>query len=166
MSELDLFVVRHAVDYERDAERWPVDAQRPLTPEGVKVFRRASKGLAAIVREPIEKVLSSPYVRAWCTAEILSEVAGWGEPRRLPALAADRDVEDAMRALAGVATRGRLAIVGHDPMLISLCGVLTGVAGIQLGKGAVARMAVREFAPGGATLRWLLAPKVLRHLAD
>ena len=165
MTELDLFVVRHAVAYERDVERWPVDAQRPLTPEGEKVFRKATKGLAAIVRQPIEKVLSSPYVRAWCTAEILSEVAGWGEPRRLPSLAADGEVEDAMRALARVANGGRLAIVGHEPMLSALCGVLTGAAEIQLGKGAVARMAVREFAPGGASLRWFLAPKVLRHLA-
>ena len=69
---MDLYLVRHAVAYKRDYERWPNDADRPLTPEGEEDFRAVARSLGRIVPE-VEVLLSSPYVRAWRTAEILDE---------------------------------------------------------------------------------------------
>jgi hypothetical protein len=40
--------------------------------------------------------------------------------------------------------------------------MLVGSARVELKKGAVARLAVQSWRSGGATLRALLAPKVLR----
>ena len=79
VNGLDLYVVRHAVAYERDAERWPDDARRPLTPKGEERFREAVKSLTSVAAPEVEAVLSSPFARAWRTAEILTE-AGWSAP--------------------------------------------------------------------------------------
>jgi phosphohistidine phosphatase len=160
---VDLFVVRHAVAFERDSERWPDDCERPLTARGERAFRRAARGLGRVT-EPVAKVLSSPCVRAWRTAELLAEDAGWPKPEPLDALRPEGDVASAIAALAASRGAERLAIVGHDPLLSDLCGALAGSASVELKKGAVARLTVRRWRSGGATLRWLLPPKVLRAL--
>lgn len=61
---MDLYSVRHAVAHERDADRWPDDAKRPLTPEGEKRFRLAAGGILRLVPE-VDYVLSSPFVWAY-----------------------------------------------------------------------------------------------------
>jgi phosphohistidine phosphatase len=109
-------------------------------------------------------VLSSPCARAWRTAELLAEEAGWPEPEPLDALRPESDAAKAAAALAKRRSTERIAVVGHDPLLSDLCGTLAGSANVELKKGAVARLTVRKWASGGATLRWLLPPKVLRRL--
>jgi phosphohistidine phosphatase len=164
ITGLDLFIVRHAVAFERDSARWADDCDRPLTRKGERSFRRAARGLQEVAR-PVETVLASPCVRAWRTAELLADESGWGDPRPLEALGPDVDAAAALAALAEWGSSERLAIVGHEPMLGMLCGVLSGGATVELKKGAVARLAVRALAPGGATLRWLLPPKVLHGMS-
>jgi len=163
-GELDLFVVRHAIAFPHDPIRWPDDSIRPLTPEGERSFRKAARGLSKVF-DPVETVLASGFARAWSTAEILREEAGWGVPKAFEALEADRDANAAIAALDALDTGGVLAIVGHEPMLSEICGTLSGDASIELKKGAVARLAVRVLKPGGATVRSLLPPKVLRALS-
>jgi phosphohistidine phosphatase len=160
---VDLYVVRHAVAFERDPARWPDDSLRPLTPDGEKEFRRCARRLAALTRNP-RTVLASPYERAWRTAEILAEEARWPAPMRFEALEADGHAERALAALAARGDEGRLGLVGHEPMLGLLCGILVGGSALELKKGAIARLAVRAFEPGGATARWLLPPRVLSRL--
>lgn len=159
----DLFVVRHGIAHERDPERWPDDSQRPLTPKGEREVRAAARGLKSLT-DPVATVLASPYPRAWRTAEILHEVAGWGKPRPCAPLEADGDAAEAIAAVAAQLNDGRIAIVGHEPMLSDLCGILLGGSVIELKKGAVARLSVREWRRAGATLRWLFPPKALRAL--
>ena len=80
--------------------RWPDDAARPLTKEGIARFRAAARGLRRLV-PAVDSVLSSGYARAWQTAELLHEVAGWQEPEECPALEAGRPataVLDSFRA--------------------------------------------------------------------
>ncbi|MDQ3791047.1 MAG: histidine phosphatase family protein [Actinomycetota bacterium] len=75
---MDLYVVRHAVAHQHDEDRWPDDSKRPLTQWGEERFRRAAGGIIRLVPE-FGLVLSSPFARAWRTAEIL-EQAGWPAP--------------------------------------------------------------------------------------
>ena len=69
---MKIYLVRHAAAFERDPDRWPDDSERPLAPEGEEEFRLAARGLARVVPR-VDAILSSPYRRAWRTAEILSE---------------------------------------------------------------------------------------------
>ena len=165
-----LYLVRHAVAHGRDPERWPDDSRRPLTPEGEEDFRGAARGLARVAPE-VDALLSSPYERAWRTAEILAELTGLPAPKAFPALEPDLPPHKVVLALETYAGTGSVALVGHRPGLHELAVyLLTGDAegaDMKIKKGGVVCI---EFEggprPGAGKLRWLFTPKVLRSLAD
>ena len=161
-----LYLVRHAVAHKRDPERWPDDSQRPLTPEGEAEFVEAARGLAQVVPE-VEILLSSPYERAWRTAEILTQHAGWPAPQEFPALEPEVLAEKATLALKTYTGMQSIALVGHRPCLHELAAyLLTGDAGgadMKIKKGGVVCIEFDEIPEAGeGTLRWLFTPKVLR----
>lgn len=160
---MDVYLVRHAVAFERDGERWPDDSRRPLTPEGEARFREAAGGLLAIAPE-VGVVLSSPYARAWRTAEILSE-GGWPAPVACEQLEPDHPPHKLIPVLERYGEGGSVAVVGHRPGLHELASfLLTGDAeGAEVGikKGGVVCLRF-DGRPGEATLRWLLTPALLR----
>ena len=150
-----VYVVRHAVAEERDSERWPDDALRPLTREGEERFRQAARGLREIAPS-VDAVLSSPYVRAWRTAELLYEESDWPPPERCPELEAWRPPDDAFDVVQG---RESVAVVGHEPMLSGLVALLLGAdVDLDLKKGGV--VLVED-----GVLRWYATPKILRGLS-
>ncbi|HZC83089.1 MAG TPA: phosphohistidine phosphatase SixA [Rubrobacter sp.] len=164
-----VYLVRHAVAHKRDQERWPDDSRRPLTPEGEQEFLGVARGLARIVPE-VELLLSSPYERAWRTAEILSEQAGWPAPEKLSALEPEVPPEKVVLALETYADKQSIALSGHRPCLHELAVyLLTGDAGgadMKIKKGGVVCIEFDDTPKAGAgTLRWLFTPKVLRNLA-
>ncbi|HET7480329.1 MAG TPA: histidine phosphatase family protein [Rubrobacteraceae bacterium] len=165
---MDLYLVRHAVAYERDSERWPDDAERPLTPRGEEDFREAARGVEQIVPE-VRALLSSPYSRAWRTAEILAELEGWPEPKSFPALEPEVPPEKVALALQTYSEAESVVLVGHRPGLHELAVyLLTGDAGgadIKIKKGGAIRITFDGAPqPGAGRLHWLLTPKVLRAL--
>lgn len=162
---MDLLIVRHAVAFERDAKRWPDDRARPLTHEGALRARRAARGLRRIADRPA-RVLTSPLVRARQTAAILTESIGWPEPLECAALVPGASAEGVLAALEAYPQK-RIAIIGHQPGLGQLIArSLPGTVhprSFELKKLGVALLSF-DGAPraGRATLRWLLAPGLLR----
>ncbi len=149
---MKLFVVRHAKAEERNAQRCPDDSLRALTKGGIEKFRRLAKRVGRIVQAP-EVVLSSGYVRAWETARILEEAAGWPAPTRLAALECDaRDALDAVASALVERSESSLAIVGHEPFLSELIAHLIGgdPASIVMDKGAVAILELDHSLTGGS----------------
>jgi phosphohistidine phosphatase len=166
---IELYIVRHAYAGERDPEQWPDDRLRPLTPKGERKFRRAAEGLGILV-PGVDVVLSSSWVRAWRTAEILERRACWPAPERLAALEAAPPAP-VVAALASYGSGDAIALVGHEPFLGWLASyLLTGDphhARLTLKKGAALALDVEgSIGLGKATLRWLLQPRVLRAIAD
>lgn len=157
--------MRHAVAHSRDADRWPNDDDRPLTPEGEEKFREVAWGLERVVPR-VDALLASPLMRAWQTAEILAELAGWPEPKAFPALGPEVPPPDLTCELEIYAAAEAVAIVGHRPGLHELASyLLTGeVEGmeIRIKKGGALRITF-DGAPraGVGSLRWLLTPKTL-----
>ena len=82
---MDLYLVRHGVAYDPDPAQWPDDKDRPLTQDGEKRFRRAARGLRELV-PAVSVVLSSRWVRAWRTAELLEKEARFPGPIACEAL--------------------------------------------------------------------------------
>ena len=163
------YLVRHAVAQGRDPERWPDDSRRPLTPEGEEDFRGAARGLGRVVPE-VEALLSSPYERAWRTAEILAEQTGWPAPEKLAALEPEVPPHKVVLALDTYAGADSIALVGHRPGLHELAVYLltgdTGGADMKIKKGGVVCVEFDGVPLAGAgKLRWLFTPKVLRTLA-
>jgi phosphohistidine phosphatase len=166
---LYVYLIRHAVAHKRDQERWPDDSRRPLTLEGEEEFEGAARGLSRIVPE-VGVLLSSPYERAWRTAEILAEQAGWPPPETLPALEPEVPPEKVAIALETYAEKQSIALVGHRPGLHELAVYLltgdTGSADMKIKKGGVACIEFDDAPKAGAgKLRWLFTPRVLRTLA-
>lgn len=171
---MDLFLVRHAIAHSRDSNRWPDDSERPLTSLGKTRFRRVASELSGFVAAP-HRLFSSPFVRAWQTAEILHETSGWPAPEPLPELAADIPPEETALTLAAIYERlgdeagfeqeGRIALVGHRPNLHELASyLLTGSADgmdIKIKKGGALYLSfASEPEPGTAELRWHTTPKM------
>lgn len=163
-----VFIVRHAIAFERDRKRWPDDALRPLTAAGARRFREAVPGIAWLTGRP-ERVLSSPLVRARQTAGILTSVADWAEAQDMPELAPGASPK---RTLAAIHAHeaDSVVLVGHEPHLTTL--IAAAIASpheqvrIKLKKGGAACLvfdgAVRA---GRGELAWLLTPRALRELA-
>ena len=166
---MDFYVVRHAVAHKRDEKLWPDDAERSLTPEGEERFRRAAGGILRFVPE-VGLVLSSPYVRAWRTAELL-EQRGWPAPVRCEELEPDCPPHKVLSVLARHEDLHSVAVVGHRPGLHELISyLLTGDtigeecgARVQIKKGGVVRLSFDGIPkPGVGSLEWVLTPKALR----
>ncbi len=166
---MDLYLVRHAAAHDRDPGRWPDDAERPLTPEGEEDFRQASRGISQLAPR-VDALLSSPYERAWRTAEILTELEGWPAAKPSTLLEPTLPPEKAASELAAYERTGAIAAVGHRPCLHELAAyLLTGAADgaeITIKKGGVVCLRFEgPIEPGAAQLRWLGTPKILRSLA-
>jgi phosphohistidine phosphatase len=150
-----------------DPNVWPDDSLRPLTKKGARRFRKAACGLDRFAPRP-EVVLSSPYTRAWRTAEILAAEVGWPDPVVCEALK-EYAPSDVMVALASYASAGTVALVGHEPYLSALTLTLIGQSprpSLELKKGAAACVRLEQLDlnhPG--QLLWTLPPRVLRALA-
>jgi phosphohistidine phosphatase len=163
-----VYLIRHAIAFERNAKRWSDDRRRPLTPLGIKKFRKAAAGLGRVAGV-VECVLTSPLVRARQTADILASVADWPAPLEAPELAPGRTPAQVLALIRSRPVEA-LALVGHEPGLSQLLAVcVAGAEGrlrVEFKKGGVACLLFSAAArPGQAQLEWLLAPKLLRALA-
>jgi phosphohistidine phosphatase len=165
---VDLYLVRHAIAFDADPAQWPDDSLRPLTPEGEKRFRRAARGLREIAAS-VDVVLSSPWIRAWRTAELLEKEAKWPTPFVCEALESGRAPAEVLQALQPFASSDSVALVGHEPSLHELASYLltadTNHVQLEFRKGAVAALQVDVgMRPGAARLLWLAPPRILRAL--
>ncbi len=166
---MELLVVRHAVARERAsfARKGRSDAERPLTGEGRREFRRGARGIARLVGE-VDVLATSPFLRAEETAELLAAALGVGRTVRRAELAAGAPAAPLVAWLSRQVRDATVAIVGHEPDLSRLVALLsTGRAQdlLELDKGGACLLSFEgALRPGGGTLRWLLTAKQLRGL--
>ena len=162
-----LILFRHGPAARRDSKLWPEDAARPLTSLGAQLTRAAAEGLARI--EPdIEQVVSSPFARTRQTARVLADVLDAGEIEEIDALGPDGPASDVLRFLGSRVSDRTLVLVGHEPTLGILAGLLLfgSTTGLPLKKAGACSIRFEE-APreGTGRLGWLLPPKLLRYAA-
>ncbi len=155
---MKLYFLRHGI---ADWPDWdPARAhERPLTKDGVKKMKDQAQALAELDIQ-IDAVLSSPYARAYQTADIVAGKLGLEvkiEPRLAPGFNADKLKEIA----AAFSDNQALLLVGHEPNLSMVIAELTGGGRVQMKKGALARVDVNHELQG--ELVWLLQPRILAH---
>lgn len=157
---MDVFVLRHAIAEEAAAGQ--EDSERQLTDEGraklrIVVARAGEAGLAPGL------VLTSPYVRARQTAEVLLDELGAScdtiVTENLTPYALVSDLWDEMREYGRM---GPLVLVGHNPQLSELTSVLVGSTryAVEMKKAAIAYVTDVGYGqqPQGR-LVWLLTAK-------
>ena len=158
---------RHGPAGQRDVERWPDDRLRPLSDRGEIRTHAAASGLARLVGGAA-RVYTSPLKRCAQTAQILVEALASSEaPELLDALAPSGSSRDALRFLQDFHTDETVILVGHEPDLGKLAGVMVfgAPAPIALKKaGACAVSFDGAPRPGQGSLLWFVPPRTLRAL--
>jgi phosphohistidine phosphatase len=162
-----ILLVRHAHAGDRDASRWPDDTQRPLTSRGREVARRMARRLRQQHMTPT-LILSSPWKRAWQSAQVLqAETGAEVEVGELGALAVTPAVAPIARAVGAQDAKAIVALVGHEPWISELASLLlTGrreSVPIDFPKAGVLGLELSEVRSGGARLRFFLRPKQARR---
>jgi phosphohistidine phosphatase len=151
-----IILVRHAEAEDR-ALGTP-DPERRLVPAGRRAARATGRALAALKVAP-QRVVTSPYPRAYETAELVANELGGVQL-----------VEDA--ALLGIEVGDLpalierhgddLLLVGHDPDFSVLLSALTG-ARVSFPKAGAALIDPVSGTHG--ELRWLMRPRALALIA-
>jgi phosphohistidine phosphatase len=163
-----LILFRHGPAGERDPLRWPDDHARPLSDKGVERTLEAARGVLRLERG-LTHVISSPLVRARQSAELLAGHAGLAlEDAGMESLAPGGSWRRTLTALEALPVDARIALVGHEPDLGKLAGVLLFGAprALTLKKAGACSIDFETHAVAGAgTLRWFLPPRALRQFA-
>jgi phosphohistidine phosphatase len=166
MSAVRIYLVRHAIAAERGRD-WPDDSKRPLIRKGVDRMREAVRGLVELDAH-VDVVLTSPFVRAVQTAEILADGL---TPRpsivETPSLTPEEAPTSVARALEPYRRTKAVALVGHEPGIGRLAAWLLGTPEpIEFKKGGVCCVECASLPPDGrGRLIWHATPAMLRALA-
>lgn len=154
---MHLFLVRHSAAVEPAGRR---DEDRPLTTEGRFRMRRVVAALHSETRERYEQIITSPFVRAVQTAEILASVPGFSG-----------DVEVSRLLLPTIRPKETLALfqyeerpimlVGHEPAMSALASELLGRLVPSFKKGAIwlLERSSKRSSGAPASFVWALQPK-------
>jgi phosphohistidine phosphatase len=163
---MNLYLLRHGIAVDPSVAGFAKDAERPLTPKGKRRLRQIA-GAMGVLKISFDVILSSPYVRAKQTAEIVAkslkrlkqlkisdELTPGGNPKLL------------IQQLNELRPRPKnILLVGHEPYLSKLIALLTtGNTNmeIDLKKGSLCKLEAETLRYGRcATLVYLFAP---RHL--
>jgi len=168
-TTMDLYILRHAIAEPRTGLLPRGDSQRELTIEGAGKMRRVAQGMRA-AKLSFEAVLSSPYVRARQTAEIVADEFVLTQKLELvAALAPDGSPEELIQLLnRDFSGRKSVLLVGHEPYLGRLISVLlTGGVNlaVNMRKAALCHLSIEELRwDRCATLEFLLTPGLAKRL--
>jgi phosphohistidine phosphatase len=160
---MNLFIMRHGVAAEPGTAGIKHDAERPLTREGEEKTRGSVKGMQALGLT-FDAILSSPYLRARQTAELLAK--GLSLERKLEfteQLQPEGNAKKLVDLLRHRRSTENVLLVGHEPNLSQLISILvSGETGFDviMKKGALCKLNVASLRAGRcAALEWLLTSK-------
>ena len=161
---MNLYILRHGIAVEPGTPGYEQDADRPLTPEGERKLGQIAVAMEALGLT-FDLILSSPYVRARQTAEIIA--AAFSARKQLEFsnhLACGGDSKKLVEYLKRLQPLPEnVMLVGHEPYLSGLISLL--VAGnescwVVLKKGGLCKLTTVSLKHGPcAALEWLLTPK-------
>lgn len=168
---MDILLIRHAPAEDRDvfAQTGAPDELRPLTARGIERMQHAARGLMTLAL-PIERLISSPLLRARQTAELLAPSLEIRQIDIEPVLSPESPTAAAIDWLRKQPRVDALALVGHEPNLGELLESLLhdrALGNTPFKKGGAALLRFNEgIAAGQGQLIWFLSPGILRALAD
>src|SRR5580658_353643 len=161
---MNLFFLRHGKAHARSPQ-WRPDSKRPPTREGENGMLDVARGTKTL-GVSFDVILTSPYVRALRTAEILAEVFDSQKIFETAGLSPDAGASDIIDEInENFSTAGEIVLVGHEPSLSGLIStLLTGESGmaIEFKKAGFCKLTIEKLVFGKcACLNWLLTPKHL-----
>lgn len=164
---MQLYIVRHGIAVDREDPKCPPDPERFLTQEGMEKARLVAKGVAEIGVAP-DLFLSSPYLRAFQTAEVFAAELEYSRNkiRRTDLLLPGAEPLQLFRELAREKELSAVFLFGHAPHLDDLLATALGSRHhiSALKKAGVALVELKRLVPPSGELVWLATPKLLRKI--
>ncbi|MDE2125341.1 MAG: histidine phosphatase family protein [Armatimonadetes bacterium] len=161
---MQIYLLRHGIAEDAGPNR--LDTDRRLTQEGVARMRLEAEGMARAGIRP-EIILSSPKARAWETAAITAETLEITDRLQRDSRLADGPGLQEMREIAmEFGNCDSIMLVGHQPYLSLLAGILVGSAHVEVKKGGLVRVDCAEAQHGSGVLTMLLPPGILARLGQ
>jgi phosphohistidine phosphatase len=166
---MKIYLIRHSNAVDPGTPGYEDDSLRPLTENGRDKMKKIASALKKLDVKP-DLIVSSPYIRAKQTAEVLAKVLKFkSELVFSDALVPMGKPEDIIGEINEKYNVGELVLVGHEPCFSSLVGTL--IAGnpdltMTMKNGGVCCLASDDLhTEHKATLEWLLTPKIMSELA-
>lgn len=163
-----LYLMRHGIAIDREDPECPPEPERHLTPKGIDKTRAAARGLRTLKMNP-DLVLTSPYLRAVQTAEIVCVVLEIPvvhirhTDTLLPSASPQMLFEELSKSKAE-----EVICFGHAPNLDEVIAraVHAPKSFTELKKAGVACLELDSISPLEGRLLWLLTARSLRDLRD
>jgi phosphohistidine phosphatase len=155
---MDIYLIRHG-DTVAPANRQD-NPQRPLTAEGVAKLKRQAKTLAQW-KLPIDTLVSSPFVRARQTADIVAEALHLPVIEDALLTRTQFGLEQLDQLIAKYPQAKHLMLAGHEPDFSKIMSAVIGGGSLQIDHGGIGRIALKTLHPPSGTLLWLLTPDVM-----
>ena len=166
---MNVFILRHGLAVEPGSAAIAHDSDRPLTPKGERKLWKIAQAMEGLELS-FDWILSSPYLRARQTAEIVAECLDLRKKLELfEALTPDGSTKKLLHIEQRKPPAQDLLLVGHEPYLSQLISLL--ISGdteipVMMKKGGLCKLATESLRDGQcATLEWLLTPKQLCLMA-
>ncbi len=164
---MQLYIVRHGIAVDREDPNCPPDPERFLTEEGIEKTKQVAKGVAEVASVP-DVILTSPYVRAYQTAEIFAKALEYPKDkiRKSDFLLPGAESLQLFRELSKDKDNSVVFVFGHAPHLDDLIATALNSKHhiTALKKAAVALVELKRLVPPTGELVWLSTPKLLRKI--
>lgn len=163
---MKLFLLRHGIAVDPGTSGIHKDSDRFLTPEGETEMASVTRAMEKLELS-WDVILSSPYVRARQTAEIVAKNIDLKKYLKFsPHLASEGDPQKLIEEIRSEYSRARsILLVGHEPYMSGLISMLvTGRADsdVTMKKGGLCKLSLADLQyKKCACLEWLLTPKQL-----
>ena len=162
---MKIYLIRHSNAVDPGTPGYEDDNRRPLTDKGRDKMKEIASALKKMDLKP-NLIVSSPYVRARETSEILAKVLKYKkEPVFNDTLVPMGSADEIIGEINEKFSVDELVLVGHEPCLSVLIGTLTAGnpdLAIDLKKGGVCCLSTDDLrTERKAVLEWLLTPKIL-----
>lgn len=166
---MKIYLIRHSKAVSPGTPGYEDDSARPLTEKGREKMEKIASALKGLGIKP-DLIVTSPYVRARQTAEILAAMLKYGKDLAFSdTLVPMGEADEIIGEIVEKFNVDELVLVSHEPCLSNLIGALTARSpdlAISLKIGGVCCLSSDDLRAGhAAVLEWLLTPKIMMKLS-
>lgn len=157
---MEIYLVRHGEYVDLGSRTIEEDSQNVLSETGIAKLQRQAETLAKW-NLPVDQIVTSPFVRARQTAEILAESLKISISEH-PALTRTRFNTQALHQILHENAHSKhLMLVGHESDLSTVAAEVIGGGRLELARGGIIRILLTSLEPAEGKLLWLLSPEVM-----
>ena len=167
---MNLYLLRHGLAADLDTQGLTKDSERPLTEKGERKLWKIADGMKELELS-FDLILSSPYLRARQTAEIIAKALHASKRIEFSeTLTPAGNAKKLVELLKNITPDSEnILLVGHEPHLSEFISLLiSGKPGscVIMKKAGLCKLSVEALSYGRcAVLEWLLTPAQITMMA-